>query len=197
LLWLYTGDAHRPSIKTEIEKTLAKLVPGGPTTERSEFETCVLVYFCADRQGVESMKNKVAGEIGYLIYQFEEEDMDGDFATFVENVYDDIPAKDDPLRIQVTVETLKRLWRLNLLWPEYDDDSDDDSDKDAPGRILALIEANEPSAWKMLTNMLSIFRKAEPGGGGGGGGGGEKEEEEKKKTTAQTAPPPTAEPTQF
>jgi hypothetical protein len=58
LLWLYAGDVYRHSIAEEIEKTLAELVPGGPTTKRSKFETCVLVYFCADRQGIESMKLK-------------------------------------------------------------------------------------------------------------------------------------------
>jgi hypothetical protein len=56
----------------------------------------------------------LAGDIGCLIYQFEKGYMDDGFAAFVENVYNDIPAKDDPLRIQVIVETLKRPLSLNL-----------------------------------------------------------------------------------
>jgi hypothetical protein len=163
LLWLYTRDVHRPSITKGIKKTLAKLVPGGPTTERSEFETNVLVYFCADRQGIESMKCNLARDVSSLISQFERKDMDDDFTAFVEKVYNDIPAKDDPLRSQVTVETLKRLWRLKLLrtWDishDSDDDSDDDSDKDAPKRILALIQANEPSVLKIAVDIISIVR---------------------------------------
>jgi hypothetical protein len=158
LLWLYTIGVQRGLIKEEIEKTLAKLVPGGPTTERSEFETYVLVYFCADRQGIESMKRDVAGNIYCLIDRFKKEDMDGDFAAFVENVYNDIPAKDDPLRVWVTAETLKRLLSLKLWWVQYidvdgDDDGDDDSDKDALKRIMALIQANEPSAWEMADHF--------------------------------------------
>jgi hypothetical protein len=113
------------------------------------------------------MKGGIAREIGNLIYQFEKKDMDGDFAAFVEKVYNDIPAKDDPLRIHVTVETLKRLWRLNLLWgqdnsDDSDDDGDDDNDKDAPERILALIKENEPSVWEILTDIIPMFRKADP-----------------------------------
>jgi len=112
------------------------------------------------------MKRDVARDISRLICEFKKEDMDGDFAAFVEDVYNDIPAKDDPLRIEVTVETLKRLWRLNLLWAQYssddgDDDGDDDSDKDAPKRILDLIQENEPSAWQMIMDMMDIFRKAD------------------------------------
>ena len=155
MLWLYTIGVQRVLIEKEIEKTLAKLVPGAPTTERSEFETYVLVYFCADRQGIESMKRHVAGYIGGLIEQFKKKDMDGDFAAFVEDVYNDIPARDDPLRVEVTAETLKRLFSLKLWWIQYidddgDDDGDDDSDKDALKRIMALIQANEPSAWEMV-----------------------------------------------
>jgi hypothetical protein len=112
------------------------------------------------------MKTDVAGDIGRLIYRFKKEDMDGDFAAFVENVYNDIPAKDDPLRIRVTVETLKRLWGLDLLWAQYmsddgDDDDDDDSDKDAPKLILDLIQENEPSVWEIATDFVQIFRKAD------------------------------------
>jgi hypothetical protein len=166
LLFLYTRDVYRPSITKEIEKTLAMLVPGGPTTERSKFETCVLVYFCADRQGIESEKWKLARDVSSLIYKFEEEDMDDDFTAFVEKMYNDIPAKDDPLRAEVTVETLKRLWRLNLL-PEWDsDDSDDDNDEDDPKRIRALIQAkriraliraNEPSALMIAIDILHVW----------------------------------------
>jgi hypothetical protein len=158
LLLLYTGDVYRHSITKETEKTLAKLVPGAPTTERSKFETCALVYFCADRQGIESMKWGLARDVGSLISKFKEEDMDDGFTAFVENMYNDIPAKDDPLRAEVTVETLKRLWRLNLLPPfhggDSDDDSDDDSDEGAPKRIRALIQANEPSAVIIATCIL-------------------------------------------
>ena len=154
MLWLYTIGVHGVLIEKEIEKTLAKLVPGAPTTERSKFETYVLVYFCADRQGIESMKRDVAVDICCLICWFKKKDMDGDFAAFVEDVYNDIPAKDDPLRVGVTAETLKRVLSLKLWWVQYidddgDDDGDDDSDKDALKRIMALIEANEPSAWEM------------------------------------------------
>jgi hypothetical protein len=166
LLLLYTRDVDSRSITKEIEKTLAKLVPGGPTTERSKFETCVLVYFCADRQGIESMKWRLAGAVGCLIFKFEEEDMDDDFSAFVEEMYNDIPAKDDPLRAVVTVETLKRLWRLNLL-PAWDsDDSDDDSDEDDPKRIQALIRAkriraliraNERSALMIAIDILHVW----------------------------------------
>ena len=160
MLWLYTRGVW-PSIEKEIEKTLAKLVPGGPTTERSKFGTYVLVYFCADRQGIESMKRDVAGDIGGLIYEFKKKDMDGDFAAFVEDVYNDIPAKDDPLRVRVTVETLKRLLSLNVWGVRYisDDDDyydDDDIDKDALKRIPALIEANEPSAWEIANHLFNI-----------------------------------------
>ena len=160
MLWLYTRGVW-PSIEKEIEKTLAKLVPGGPTTERSEFETYVLVYFCADRQGIGGMKGGIAREIGNLIYQFEKKDMDGDFAAFVEDVYNDIPAKDDPLRVRVTVETLKRLLSLNVWGVRYisDDDDyydDDDIDKDALKRIPALIKANEPSAWEIANHLFNI-----------------------------------------
>ena len=153
LLWLYTRDVYRPSIEKEIEKTLAKLVPGGPTTDRSEFETSVLVYFCADRQGIESMKQDLARDVSSLISKFEEEDMNGDFAAFVEKVYNDIPAKDDPLRTRVTVVTLKCLWGLNLLRAR---DIGDDSD--APKRIQALIRANEPSAFEIAIDIISILR---------------------------------------
>ena len=161
MLWLYTRCVHRVLIEKEIEKTLAKLVPGGLTTERSEFETYVLVYFCADRQGIESMKREVAGHISWSIYQFKKGDMDGDFAAFVENVYNDLPAKDDPLRVQVTVETLKRLlkfdlWSVQYISDDSDYDSDDDSDKDALKRILALIQANEPSAWEFASYLDNI-----------------------------------------
>jgi hypothetical protein len=143
----------------EIEETLAKLVPGGPTTERSEFETNVLVYLCADRQGCESIKQDLANDVSSLIRWFKEKDMDGNFAAFVEKVYNDIPAKDDPLRAQVTVETLKSLWRLDFLRARYtSDDSDDDSDEDAPRRIQALIRANEPSALKVATDVITILR---------------------------------------
>jgi hypothetical protein len=87
--------------------------------------------------------------------------MDDGFATFVENVYNDIPAKDDPLRIQVTVETLKRPLSLNLWWVQYisdgsDDDGDDDIDKDDLKRIPGLIQANEPSAWKIAHHLDNI-----------------------------------------
>jgi BTB/POZ domain len=166
LLWLYTRDVYRPSIEEEIEKTLVTLVPGGPITERSEFETSVLVYFCADRQGIESVKQDLARKLGSLIYWFKEEDMDGDFAAFVEKVYNDIPAKDDPLRTTVTVNTLIRLWCLSLLraqdisddsGDDSDGDSDGDSDKDAQKRIQALIRANEPSALEIAIELISTF----------------------------------------
>ena len=147
-------------ITKEIEKTLAKLVPGGPTTERSEFETNVLVYYCADRQGIESMKCRLASGVSSLIYEFKKEDMDDDFTAFVEKMYNDIPAKDDPLRIEVTVLTLERLWSFDLLraW-EFCDDSEDDSDNEAPKRIQALIEANEPSALEFAMHMRTVLRK--------------------------------------
>jgi hypothetical protein len=132
-------------------------VPGGPTTERSEFETCALVYFCADRQGIESKKSNLARDVSSLISEFKEEDMNDDFTAFVEKMYNDIPAKDDPLRAEVTVETLKRLWRLNLLPAWEGDDSDDDSDEDAPKRIRALIQANEPSALMIAVDILYIW----------------------------------------
>jgi hypothetical protein len=162
LILLYTRDVYTPSITEEIKKTLAKLVPGGPTTERSEFETRVLVYFCADRQGIESMKSRLARDVSSLISRFKEKSMDDDFAAFVEKVYNDIPAKDDPLRTQVTVETLERLWILNLM-RQWDisgdgDDGDDDSDMDAPKRIRALIQANEPSALRIAINIISMLR---------------------------------------
>jgi hypothetical protein len=162
LLLLYTRDVYVPSI-TEIEKTLAKLVPGGPTTERSKFETSVLVYFCADRQGIESMKQKLAIDVSSLISRFKKKDMDDDFAALVERVYNDIPTKDDPLRTAVTVMTLKRLWSLDLLQAQdisddSDDDGDDDGDKDAPRRIQALIRANEPSALEIAIDIISILR---------------------------------------
>jgi hypothetical protein len=113
------------------------------------------------------VKGRVAQEIGNLICRFEKKDMDGDFAAFVKKVYNDIPAKDDPLRIQVTVETLKSLWRLDLLWEQHisddsDDDGDDDNDKDTPERILTLIRDNEPSVWRFLTDIIRIFSKADP-----------------------------------
>jgi hypothetical protein len=168
LLWLYTRDVYRHSITKETEKTLAKLVPGAPTTERSKFETCVLVYFCADRQGIESMKWNLASDVGSLISEFKKEDIDDGFTAFVEKMYNDIPAKDDPLRAEVTVETLKRLWRLNLLPPwdgdsdddgddDGDDDSDDDSDRGAPKRIRALILANERSAVMIADHILYVW----------------------------------------
>jgi len=152
---------------TEIEKTLAKLVPGGPTTERSKFETSVLVYFCADRQGIESMKQKLARDVSSLISRFKKKDMDDDFAALVERVYNDIPTKDDPLRTAVTVMTLKCLWSLDLLQAQdisddsdddSNDDGDDDGDKDAPRRIQALIRANEPSALEIAIDIISILR---------------------------------------
>jgi hypothetical protein len=155
LLLLYTRDVYTPSITKEIEETLAKLVAGGPTTERSEFETCVQVYFCADRQGIESMKSNLAGDVSSLISWFKEKEMDDDFAAFVEKVYNDIPAKDDPLRTQVTVSTLERLWGLNLLRGR---DISDDSDMDAPKRIQALIQANEPSALTIAIDIISTLR---------------------------------------
>ena len=139
----------------EIEKILAKLVPGGPTIERSEFETRVLVYFCADRQGIESMKWDLAGGVGSLISEFKKKDMNDDFAAFIEKMYNDIPAKNDPLRAEITVETLKRLYRFNLL-PLWDDRwgyGNDDID-DAAKRIQALIRANEPAAMKIAIDIL-------------------------------------------
>jgi hypothetical protein len=154
LISLYTIHECRHSITKEIEKTLAKLVPGGPTTERSKFETCVQVYFCADRQGIERIKWSLASDVGSLISQFEVKDMDDGFAAFVENMYYDIPAKDDPLRAEVTVETLKRLWRLNLL---PGDDSDGDNDRGASERIQALIEANELSAMMIAIHILEVW----------------------------------------
>jgi len=158
LLLLYTKDVYVPSI-TEIEKTLAKLVPGGPTTERSEFETSVLVYFCADRLGIESMKRDLARDVSSLISWFKKKDMDDDFAAFVGRVYNDIPTKDDPLRTGVTVETLQRLWSLDLLRAQdISDDGDDDGDKDGPRRIQALIRANEPSALEIAIDIISILR---------------------------------------
>ena len=146
---------YRPRIKEETEKALAKLVPDGPTTERSKLETYVLVYFCADRQGIECMKRSLARDIGSLIHRFNKEDVDDDFTAFVEKIYNDIPAKDDPLRTKVTVETLQQLWRLNLLRAR---DSDDDSDEDAPKRIQALIRANEPAALEIAIDLISTFR---------------------------------------
>jgi hypothetical protein len=167
LIRLYTRDVFRSSITKEIKETLAKLVPGGPTTERSKFETCVLVYFCAYRQGMESMKQDLALDVIYLISG---EDMDDDFTAFIEKVYNDIPVKDDPLRTRATIETFKRLWDLNLLeelnaWEEQDisddsdDDSDDDSNKDAAKRIGALIQANEPCAFDIAINIISELRE--------------------------------------
>jgi hypothetical protein len=175
LIWFYTRDVYRPHIKEETEKTLAKLVPKGPTTERSELETYLLVYFCADRQGVECMKRDLARDVGSLICWFKEEDVDDDFAAFVEKVYNDIPAKDDPLRTKVTVETLERLWRLDLLQAQdsddgsdddndddsdgdSEDDSDDNSDEDASKRIQALIRANEPAAFEIAIDIISSLR---------------------------------------
>ena len=158
LILLYTRDVYTPSITEEIEETLAKLVPGGPTTERSKLETSVLVYFCADRQGIESMKSSLARDVSSLIRWFKEKDMDGDFIAFVKKVYNDIPAKDDPLRTKVTVMTLERLWSLNLLrGRDISDDSDDDSDMDAPKRIQALIRANEPSAFEIAIDIISTL----------------------------------------
>jgi hypothetical protein len=159
LLLLYTGDVYRSSITKEIEETLAKLVPGGPTTERSELETLVLTYFCADRQGIENLKWDLAGDVSSLITWFKEEDMDGDFAALVEKVYNDIPAKDDPLRTKVTVDTLERLWSLGLLQAQdTSDDGDDDGDKDALKRIHALIRANEPSALEVAIDIISRLK---------------------------------------
>jgi hypothetical protein len=165
LVWLYTEDTYRPLIMKEIKKTLAKLVPEELTTERSEFETCVLAYFCADRLGIESMIWDFARDVGRLISEFKKEDMNDDFTAFVEKVYNDIPAKDDPLRAEVTVETLKRLWRLDLLPQcdsddsddESDDGNDDDSDEHAPKRIRALIRANECSALKIAVHILHVW----------------------------------------
>jgi hypothetical protein len=88
-----------------------------------------------------------------LISEFEKKDMNDDFTAFVEKMYNDIPAKDDPLRAEVTVETLKRLWRLNL----WNSDEYDDSDEDAPERIRDLIWANEPSAWMIASDILEIW----------------------------------------
>jgi hypothetical protein len=155
LIWLYTRDMYRPHIEKATEETLAKLVPGRPTTERSEFKTCILAYFCADRQGIEGMKLDLADDIGSSISDLEEGDVDGDFTAFVKKVYSDIPAKDDPLRTKVTVETLRQLWRLNLLRAR---NSDDDSDEDAPKRIQALIRANEPAALEIAIDLISTFR---------------------------------------
>ena len=161
---LYSGDVDSPSTTKEIEKTLANLVPGGPTTERSKFETRVLVYFCADRRGIESWKRNLAANASSLISEFEVEDMDDGFTAFVEEMYNDIPAKDDPLRAEVTVETLKRLYKLGLLpsWyrdDTYDsyDDRYDDSIGDGPKRIAALIRANEPSALMIASDILHIW----------------------------------------
>ena len=147
---------YRPRIKEETEKALAKLVPDGPTTERSKLETYVLVYFCADRQGIECMKRSLARDIGSLIHRFNKEDVDDDFTAFVEKIYNDIPAKDDPLRTKVTVVTFQLLWSLDLLRARYDDD--DDSDKDAPKRIQALIRANEPAAWELTIATISMLK---------------------------------------
>jgi hypothetical protein len=175
LIWLYTKDVYRPHIEEEIEKTLAKLVPEGPTIERSEFEIYVLAYFCADRQGIECVKRGLARDVGSLICWFEEEDVDNDFAAFIEKMYNDIPAKDDPLRTKVTVETLERLWRLDLLQAQDSDDgsdddsdndsdddsednSDDNSDEDASKRIQALIRANEPAAFEIAIDIISSLR---------------------------------------
>jgi hypothetical protein len=168
---LYSGDVDSPSTTKEIKKTLANLIPGGPTTERSKFETRVLVYFCADRQGIESRKRNLAANASSLISEFEVEDMDDGFTAFVEEMYNDIPAKDDPLRAGVTVETLKRLYRLSLLpswhWDDtYDDsyndsynDSYDDGIGDGPKRIAALIRANEPSALMIASDILHIWAR--------------------------------------
>ena len=156
LIWLYTRDMYRPHIEKATEETLAKLVPGRPTTERSEFKTCILAYFCADRQGIEGMKLDLADDIGSSISDLEEGDVDGDFTAFVEKIYNDIPAKDDPLRTKVTVVTFQLLWSLDLLRARYDDD--DDSDKDAPKRIQALIRANEPAAWELTIATISMLK---------------------------------------
>jgi hypothetical protein len=165
LLSLYTGDVYGRSIPKEIKKILAKLVPGAPTIKRSKFETCVLVYFCVDRRGIESMKWELARDVGSLISEFKEEDMDDDFTAFVEKMYNDIPAKDDPLRAVVTVETVKRLYRLDILSARDGNDSDDetafwhDRDDDAPNRIAskrirALIRANERSALMIAIDII-------------------------------------------
>jgi hypothetical protein len=159
LIWFYTRDVYRPRIEEETEKTLAKLVPKGPTTERSELDTYLLVYFCADRLGIECMKRDLASDVGSLIGRFERKDVDDDFTAFVEKVYNDIPARGDPLCAEVTVETVQLFWSLDLLQGHYrDDDSDDDSDDDAPKRIRALIRANEPAAWKLTFDTVSMFK---------------------------------------
>jgi hypothetical protein len=155
LIWFYTRDVFRPRIKEDTENILAKLVPGGLIKERSEFKTCILVYLCADRQGIEDMKLDLAEDIDSLIGWFEKEDVDSDFTAFIEKVYNDKLAKDDPLRTKVTVGTLERLWRLDLLRAQV---SDDDSDEDASKRIQALIRANEPAAFEVAVNIISALR---------------------------------------
>jgi hypothetical protein len=161
LLWLYTREVDRRSITKEIEKTLAKLVPGGPTTKRSKFETCVLVYFCAYRQGIGKMKLKLAEDVGSLMLEFKEEDMDDDFTAFVEKMYNDIPAKDDPLRAVVTTEALKHLGRLDLLPLWGGDDSDDDSGENYPKRTHALIQAKRTQALIQAKRIRALIRANE------------------------------------
>jgi hypothetical protein len=161
LLSLYTGDVYGRSIPKEIKKILAKLVPGAPTTKRSKFETCVLVYFCVDRRGIESMKWELARDVGSLISEFKEEDMDDDFTAFVEKMYNDIPAKDDPLRAVVTTEALKHLGRLDLLPLWGGDDSDDDSGENYPKRTHALIQAKRTQALIQAKRIRALIRANE------------------------------------
>jgi hypothetical protein len=159
LIWLYSTDESSPVTTEKIEKTLTKLIPKKLITERSELETNFLLYFCAERLGIESIKPNLAREISSEICHFEKEDMNGDFAAFVEKMYNDIPSKNDPLRTQVTVQTLGRLWRLQLLdVGDSDDDGDDDGDKDASKRIEALIRANEPSALEIAIDVIDSLK---------------------------------------